>query len=433
MDNKLIGGILLIVGTSIGGGMLALPIATSQTGFIYSSFLLFGCWAIMTTSSFLILEVNLWLPTHSNLISMAKITLGGTGQIVAWICNLLLLNSVIAAYIAGGGDFLHHLLLLTGVSIPNSIAIFLFVVLLGFVVSQGIRSIDYVNRGLMITKFGSLIILIILILPFISLTKISAGEFKYFTISTTVAITSFSFANIIPSLRTYFHSDVKKLRLAILIGSLIPLICYILWDLAIMGTIPRTGADGLINMFQSKNSTSEFVVVLSNLLNREAITLFARTFTSVCLATSFLGASLCLWDFLADGLQTSNSPRGKITLSLATFLPPLLIVLFFPGIFITALSYAGIYCLILLLILPVLMTWRGRYHLQLAHGYRVSGGRLVLVILLVAGVAIITEDLTRVWLSKIGVLAMSDYSFSKYFNFPSTSFHSSASAGGAFL
>ncbi len=30
VDTKLIGGILLIVGTSIGGGMLALPIATAE-------------------------------------------------------------------------------------------------------------------------------------------------------------------------------------------------------------------------------------------------------------------------------------------------------------------------------------------------------------------------------------------------------------------
>ena len=32
VDTKLIGGILLIVGTSIGGGMLALPIATAEAG-----------------------------------------------------------------------------------------------------------------------------------------------------------------------------------------------------------------------------------------------------------------------------------------------------------------------------------------------------------------------------------------------------------------
>src|SRR6185312_6915217 len=122
MNSKLLGGILLIVGTAVGGGMLALPIATSQAGFIYSTFLLFGCWLFMTAGAFLILEVNLWLPTNSNIISMAKQTLGGAGQIVAWVTYLLLLYSLLAAYIAGGGDFLRNLLAAMGLSLPAWLA-----------------------------------------------------------------------------------------------------------------------------------------------------------------------------------------------------------------------------------------------------------------------------------------------------------------------
>ena len=33
-DNRLIGGILLVAGTAIGAGMLALPVSTSFGGFI---------------------------------------------------------------------------------------------------------------------------------------------------------------------------------------------------------------------------------------------------------------------------------------------------------------------------------------------------------------------------------------------------------------
>lgn len=36
--SKLMGGILLIVGTSIGGGMLALPVSTAEMGFANSLF-----------------------------------------------------------------------------------------------------------------------------------------------------------------------------------------------------------------------------------------------------------------------------------------------------------------------------------------------------------------------------------------------------------
>ena len=145
VDTKLIGGILLIVGTSIGGGMLALPIATAEAGFTNSLVLMLLCWFIMTACAFLILEVNLWLPANTNIISMSRILLGRWGEGVAWISYLLLFYSVLAAYMAGGGDFLSGLLINLGFKIPNWVAIFLFVAILSYVVYRGIHYVDYVN------------------------------------------------------------------------------------------------------------------------------------------------------------------------------------------------------------------------------------------------------------------------------------------------
>ena len=94
MRSNLLGGILLIGGTSIGAGMLGLPIVAAQLGFVGSVALMVVCWAVMIISAFLILEVNLWLPQQSNLISMSRATIGPVGQVVAWIIYLLLLYSV---------------------------------------------------------------------------------------------------------------------------------------------------------------------------------------------------------------------------------------------------------------------------------------------------------------------------------------------------
>ena len=87
-NSKLVGGVLLIVGTSIGGGMLALPVSTAAAGITNAIIFLFLCWLIMTTGALLILEVNLRLPAGSNMVSMAKSTLGLPGQIIAWITYL---------------------------------------------------------------------------------------------------------------------------------------------------------------------------------------------------------------------------------------------------------------------------------------------------------------------------------------------------------
>ncbi len=126
MDFKILGSILLIVGTSIGAGMLALPIATAQLGFIGSLILLFSCWFVMTAGAFLMLEVNLWMPLNSNLISMARETMGPFGQVISWIAYLLLLYSLLCAYIAGGSDLFHNLLQTANVDISARVSAVVF-------------------------------------------------------------------------------------------------------------------------------------------------------------------------------------------------------------------------------------------------------------------------------------------------------------------
>jgi tyrosine-specific transport protein len=396
MNAKLIGGIFLIVGTAIGGGMLALPIASAEMGFVNSSLFLFISWLIMTAGAFLILEVNLWLPANSNLISMTKVTLGKSGQIVAWIIYLLLFYSLVAAYIAGGSDFLHNLITKAGLPIPSWVAAFVFTFALGFVVYRGIQSVDYVNRGLMFTKLGVYIFLVAIVLMFISPTNLIGGDFKYVTTGITVMLTSFGFATIIPSLRSYFNDDVKKLRAVILIGSLIPLLCYILWDLVIMSVIPRSGTLGLIAMLHSAHSTSDLTNTLSGNLNTTSVTILARIFTSICLATSFLGVSLGLSDFLADGLKIRKEGRGNLIVGILTFLPPLAIVLIDQRIFISALSYAGIYCIILLVLLPALMAWQGRYRQKFSSQYQFIGGKPLLIVLIFISLLVIAQGLMQI-------------------------------------
>lgn len=387
MDSKLVGSVLLIVGTSIGAGMLALPIATSQLGFVGSLLLLVGCWFVMTASAFLLLEVNLWLPPNSNIISMAKATLGPLGQLLAWVVYLSLLYSLLCAYIAGGSDLFHNLLLMRAVNVPVSISSIVFTALFGAVVFMGIRAVDYTNRLLMFVKLGAYLLLVILLMPAIELEKLSASNWRELMSVTaiTVTITSFGYATIVPSLRIYFADDLKRLKKAILIGSLIPLICYAAWDAAIMGIIPM---ERMLSILLSPNSTSDLVNTLNDATVHGAVTFFSKLFTSICVVTSFLGVALCLTDFLADGFKLEKQGASHVFVQLLTFLPPLTIVLFFPNAFIKALQYAGIYCVILLVILPAWMAWRGRYHRRIASGFTVSGGKLLLGLLLLFGAAV---------------------------------------------
>jgi len=383
MNNQLIGGILLIVGTSIGAGMLALPIATAQLGFINTVLFLIICWAIMTSGALLVLEVNLWHPVNSNLISMAKTTLGRYGQIVAWVSYLSLLYALLAAYISGGGDFLQHLLMELHVNLSNKLSACLFTGLLSFVIYRGIHTVDYVNRSLMSAKLAAIALLVTCIFPFVSIDYLLIpGTFHSLSAtitSITVIITSFGFAVIVPSLRSYFQNDTLLLRRAILMGSVIPLFCYILWELVIIGVIPPyQGSLSLTAMAQSNHASSDLINVLNQLLHRSLINFLAKVFTAICLATSFLGVALSLSDFLRDGLAVKKIGWYRLLPYLFTLIPPLIIANHYPNVFIYALSFAGVLCIILLILLPTLMAWRGRYVKKLAANYQVAGGRCLL-------------------------------------------------------
>jgi tyrosine-specific transport protein len=388
MNVKQLGGILLITGNSIGGGMLALPLATAQAGFINSALFLLACWAIMLTGALLILEVNLWFPRHSHLISMARATLGTPGEIIAWLCYLFLLYSLLAAYIAGGSDFLQGLLQKKDIHFATGFTATLFVLTLGAVVYKGIRSVDLLNRILMGGKLLIFCLLILFLFPFISIKQLGQGELHHLSASLTIIITSFGFAAIIPSLRSYFHSNIRQLRQVIFFGSLIPLICYILWIGAIMGVIP---IDKLSSIAHTGDATSRLTNTLSHLLNNNIITFLAWVFTSICLATSFLGVGISLFDFLIDGLRLKPTDKNKIIVHLLSFLPPLIIVLFYPSAFMAALNYAGIWCASLLALLPALMAWSGRYHQQIVSPYRVIGGKALLSLLIIVSSIIIVH------------------------------------------
>ncbi len=340
--------------------MLALPVVTAEVGFCNSLIFLVLTWFIMTAGALLVLEVNLCLPEGSNMVSMARHTLGLPGQIIAWIAYLFLLYTLLAGYISGGSDVFGAILSNIGMPLPDALTAFLFTMIFGLIVNAGMRAVDYVNRGLMFGKLGIYLLLVLIISPHINTAYLTGGHIQAVVGSLMVLVASFGFASIVPSLRDYFNSDINQLRKIILWGSLIPLACYIVWDAVIMGAVQREGNLGLLQLMNSSHTTSDLTTALSLNLQNSWISGFFSFFTSICMLTAFLGVSIGLFDFLADGLKWQKSGvQGKGTFFL-TFIPPLVIVLFKPGIYLSAMRYAGICCVILLLILPVAMAWSSR-------------------------------------------------------------------------
>lgn len=388
MLSRFIGGILLIVGTSIGGGMLALPVANAASGFWISSIFLILCWILMTLGALYILEVNLYLPPGKNMISMAAATLGKPGLLIAWLSYLLLLYSLLSAYISGGADVFGNLFHYFNINLNDWQAVLLFTLAFGFIVYTGIRSVDLLNRSLMFLKLGIYCLLIIFISPYIDFSRYhyQYGHIHYIIGSFMILLTSFGFAIIVPNLREYFNDDVKALRRVIIIGSLIPLICYLAWDAVIMGSLP---AASLMELINDPHTTSKLAHILTYTVNNSVISGGFHFFTSICMLTAFLGVSLCLMSFLSDGLKLNQSGKQGLGLFLLTFSPPLLLVIYYPGAYIKALSYAGILCVILLLLLPALMSFFGRKFFQPI--YAVPGGKISQLTVIICSILLLVS------------------------------------------
>lgn len=347
----LVGGALLVAGTSIGAGMLALPVVTGLGGFWPALAIYFVCWLFMSCTGLLLLEICLKLPPDANIITMVEHYLGRPGKAAAWVLYLFLFYCLSVAYVTGGGGLLRDWL---GLS-PAASGPLLFVFLLAPFVYFGAKMVDRLNLGLMAGLIATYILFVVFGLPHVNTHLLQTAHIGPAIYALPVIFTSFSFQGIIPSLTAYMRRDVNKIRLAILLGTSFAFLIYVLWELLILGIVP-------VEALESAKALGQTAVQpLKAHLGSPSIVAIGQGFAFFAITTSYLGVTLGLFDFLADGLKMAKKGGQRLFLASLTFLPPLLIALYYPTLFIAALVYAGgIGCAILLGLLPTLMVWVAR-------------------------------------------------------------------------
>lgn len=119
-NSRTIGGGLIIAGTSIGAGMLSIPLVSAGIGFGISTIIMLGYWCLMTYTALLMIEVHQHADSKATLHTLAKQFLGQKGKYIATLAMFFLFYSLCAAYTAGGGANLTiRLNELTGIEIPT--------------------------------------------------------------------------------------------------------------------------------------------------------------------------------------------------------------------------------------------------------------------------------------------------------------------------
>ena len=355
------GGALIVTGTSVGAGMLALPVVTSPAGFFPSIAVLIVCWAFMTITGLLFAELSLWLKKEANILSMAKKTLGGVGAAVTWVLYLFLFYCLTVAYLVGGANFVTDV---TGPALSDAARVGLVAFLLIALVAQGRKIVDPINRFLMIGLFIAYGGFVLIGSPSVRLELLQLGEWSKGLYALPVAFTSFGFQGTVPTLASWMHYDAAKLRRSIIIGTSITLLIYLVWQWLFLGIVPQEGPHGLV---ETLKAGQDAVHPLHYFTNNQAIWTLGRAFAFFALATSTLGVGVGLVDFLADGLGISKKGVSKKALLLTlAFGVPLLLATAYPHVFLQALGLAGGFgCALLLGVLPIVMVWKAENSLGL--------------------------------------------------------------------
>lgn len=367
------GGMLLVAGTAIGAGMLALPVVTAAGGLIPAFFIYLCCWFFMTATGLLLVEICLKLPEGANLVTMAETYLKWPGKWAAWILYLFLFYSLSIAYISAGSGLLHNWF-----GIDLAIGQFLFVIVLGACVYRGALIVDRMNEVLMVGLILSYLGFVILGIPHIKGQYLEHTAWASSWAALPVVFTSFSYQGMVPTLTNYLQRNAKRVRLAIVGGTTLAFLIYLIWEVLILGIIPLEELETARALGQTA------VGPLRAHVSRQNIVFIGQIFAFCAIATSFLGVTIGLFDFLADGLSLAKKGQKKMLIALLTFGPPLVISLIRPSLFLIALTFAGgIGCALLLGLLPTLMTWVARYRSKKAKGpVLLFGGKAMLIALI---------------------------------------------------
>lgn len=384
---SVLGGTMIIAGTSIGAGMLALPTISAGMWFYWSIAMLLGTWLLMLLSSQALLEVNLHYKPGSSFHTLVSDTLGPKWSIVNGFSVAFVLYILVYAYVSGGGSIVRHSsMAILGIEPTKFMAGITFAIILTACVWWSTWIVDRISVIMMV---GMVVTFVLSMTGLLSQIRTSVlldvggegGQAIFLLVALSTYLTSFCFHASVPSMVKYFGNDPKRINKCLIYGTVIALVCYLAWIL---------GADGNISRAQFKDviaaggNVGDLVKAAGANVDSNFIMRMLEAFSSLAVATSFLGAGLGLFDYIADLFKFDDSRGGRSKTALVTFVPPTVGGLLWPDGFLLAIGWAGLFATIWSVIIPAMMLRASRIKFT-ETGYTAPGGNIIVPILLVYG------------------------------------------------
>lgn len=384
---NVISATLLVAGCSIGAGMIGLPVVSALAGFIPSTLAMILCYFFATGTGLLLVEATLWFDHKVNLVSLADFALGKFGKLVTWSLFLFLFYCLFVAYIEGGGQLFSGVLsAIFDTPVSREVGILTCVSLVGASVYAGINAVSGMNRLFMLFLAASYCTLIILGAPHINSNQLLFIDWKATLTVIPILLVCFGYQNLVPTLTYYVKKDIQVVRFAIFVGNMIPFLVYFLWNFVILGLLPED-----YSVLAKVAGQNEMVTgLLAQASQSQAVLVAVQTFSFFAILTPFMGNTLAFVDFLKDGLKMNSQSKYNILIYALVLIPPMLLTLSYPHLFLKALGLVGGLADVMLFgILPVLIVYTGRYIKKVESSYQVAGGKLFLAAILFVSVSVL--------------------------------------------
>lgn len=305
---SLLWGSMIIAGTAIGAGMLANPTAMSGIWFIGSVVMLLFTWFYTVVAGLMLLEANLHFPEGANFNTMVTKLLGKGWNIANGLAVTFTLYILTYAYITSGGGITERLLLqfVPQLELSHSGSSILFCFVLALFISISTRAVSRLSTlligGMIIAFFLSTTGLLSSVkasVLFDTTAQEDPSYILYLFSALPMCLVSFGYHVCLPSLVSYYHKNSQLVIKSILIGTGIAFFIYVLWQMAVQGNLPH---EAFAPVIAKGGDVAALLNALSAYIPTQAISVVLDFFAYMAIASSFLGVTLGLFDYIADFL-----------------------------------------------------------------------------------------------------------------------------------
>ncbi|MCF7889575.1 MAG: hypothetical protein K9L78_05590 [Victivallales bacterium] len=336
---------LLLVGTSIGGGILGLPLQTGLAGFFPSllCFILIG-FAMTVSGWVLLLRFIKNNGSINNIAMLYHHELGPWAKHLNTISYFFTFYGLLVAYLSGAaGSLISIFPTLNEIPLIHKLITIAFFLFATSLIVFGKQLINRSNTLLSVTLIILFFILITLTLPHISTEKLGYQNWTQISSSLPILVTAFGYHIVIPVVFTLCSDKGyrKKHYFYILMTGIFLIFCLnFIWATVVMGILPVHSANSpSITSALSKGLPA--TVPIAKCITSGTLMFVSFVFTLFAISTSYLGVGAGLLNY-NEGLVSYylKTHKKKVTL-LITFIIPLVVALIYPGIFISILGLVG--------------------------------------------------------------------------------------------